>query len=52
METEREVHAKEFNSQMFASCFNECFTGAASFNTANLTAGEGKCLKSCYISFA
>ena len=51
METEREVHAKEFQATMFSSCFNECVTGNA-FNTPNLTAAEGKCLKSCYIGFA
>jgi len=50
MDTEREVHAKEFQSQMFVNCFNECVTGAATFNNANLTANEGKCLKNCYVS--
>ena len=49
METEREVHTKEFQSQMFASCFNECVT---SFSTTNLTASEGKCLKGCYVAVA
>ena len=52
MQTEREVHSKEFQSQMFVNCFNECVTGAAAFNNANLTANEGKCLKSCYINSA
>ena len=52
METEREVHAKEFQSVMFTSCFNECVTGNNAFNNANLTANEGKCLKNCYVSFA
>ena len=37
---------------MYSSCFNECVTGASAFQSANLTAGEGKCLKACYIGFA
>ena len=52
METEREVHAKEFQAQMFQNCFNECFASTSSFNNANLTANEGKCLKNCYIGYA
>ena len=35
---------------MFANCFNECVTGPSAFNTANLTASEGKCLKACYVA--
>ncbi len=50
MNSEREVHAKEFVSQMVTSCVNECFTG--SFANANLTANEAKCLKACYVSTA
>ncbi len=52
MESEREVHAKEFQATMFSSCFNECVSGANALNTPNLTANEGKCLKTCYISFS
>ena len=37
---------------MFNTCFNECVTGPSAFNTANLTATEGKCLKGCYVSVA
>ncbi len=52
MESEREVHSKEFLSYMFSSCANECFSGANAFNSANLTANEGKCLKACYVNAA
>jgi hypothetical protein len=51
MNTEREVHVKEFQTAMFVGCFNECF-GNASFGTANLNANEAKCLKNCYINYA
>ena len=34
---------------MFGTCFNEC---VSSFSTANLTANEGKCLKTCYGAYA
>ena len=49
MDLEKEIHAKEFNSNMFSTCFNECVTA---FNSPNLTPGEGKCLKSCYVTFS
>jgi hypothetical protein len=49
MQTEREVHSKEFQSQMFVSCFNECVP-AGGFANSNLTATEGKCLKQCYVN--
>ncbi len=51
MQSEREVHSKEFQSQMFVNCFNECIPAGA-FTNGNLTATEGKCLKSCYASTA
>jgi hypothetical protein len=51
MNTEREVHIKEFQTKMFVGCFNECFTGAA-FNTGSLNANEAKCLKNCYVQYA
>ena len=52
MQSEREVHTKEFQSQMFVNCFNECVSSNAAFSNSNLTANEGKCLKTCYGSTA
>jgi hypothetical protein len=52
MQTQREVHSKEFQSQMFVNCFNECTNTSAAFTNTNLTASEGKCLKQCYIATA
>ena len=49
MNTEKEVHVKEFQTAMFVGCFNECFNA---FGTPTLNANEAKCLKSCYVSSA
>jgi hypothetical protein len=43
------LHAKEFNTKMFGTCFNECIP---KLDSANLTANEAKCLKSCYVTFS
>ncbi len=49
MDSYKEVHAKEFQANMFGTCFNQC---VSSFATANLNANEGKCLKSCFGNYA
>ena len=49
MDTERQVHSKEFNATMVSVCFNECISSLAS---SNLTSAEGKCMKQCYITFS
>jgi len=51
MNSEREVHAKEFMTQMFTGCSQECFA-SNSFGNANLTAAEAKCLKTCFVATA
>ena len=49
MDIDKEVHTKEFNTNMFGACFNEC---VSSFNSSNLTVQEGKCLKTCFVNFS
>ena len=49
MDPDRENHLKEFNTNMFNTCFNEC---VQSFTSTNLTPAEGKCLKNCYVTFS
>ena len=52
MNSEREVHMKEFQTNMFVNCFNECFSSNANFSTPSLNANEAKCLKNCYVNTA
>ena len=49
MDLSQVVHLKEFNTNMFNNCFNECVT---SFTSTNLTPAEGKCLKTCYVTLS